>query len=121
MRGERRRLPAKNRKDGWLKVKGATANNLQNIDVRIPIGRLTVIAGISGSGKSSLMRGVLKPAVDSKLKKPAKKKNTRTVERAKTWKSIDGVEQLEAVYEVDQSPIGKTSRSYSSNLCEGLR
>ena len=111
MRGERRRLPAKNRKDGWLKVKGATANNLQNIDVRIPIGRLTVIAGISGSGKSSFMRGVLKPAVDSKLKKPAKKKNTRTVKRAKTWKSIDGVEQLEAVYEVDQSPIGKTSRS----------
>jgi excinuclease ABC subunit A len=111
MRGGRRKLPAKNRKEGWLIVKGATANNLKNIDVRIPVGRLTVIAGISGSGKSSLMRGVLKPAVDSRLKKPTKKKAVRGSKKAPTWKSIEGVEQLEAVYEVDQSPIGKTSRS----------
>ncbi|MEM7601133.1 MAG: excinuclease ABC subunit A, partial [Verrucomicrobiota bacterium] len=109
MKGERRKLPAKNRKEGWLKIKGASANNLKNIDVRIPVGRLTVIAGISGSGKSSFMRGVLKPAVDSKLKKPSKKSTGRKV--APTWKSIEGVDQLEAVYEVDQSPIGKTSRS----------
>ncbi|MEM1442465.1 MAG: excinuclease ABC subunit UvrA, partial [Verrucomicrobiota bacterium] len=109
MQGQRRKLPAKNRKEGWLKVKGASANNLKNIDVRIPVGRLTVIAGISGSGKSSFMRGVLKPAVDSKLKKPSKK--TTKKKEAPTWKSIEGVEQLEAVYEVDQSPIGKTSRS----------
>ncbi len=115
MRGERRKLPAKNRKAGWLIVKGATANNLQGIDVRIPIGRFTVIAGISGSGKSSFMRGVLKPAVDSLLKKPTKKqaaqKSSKTKIAPKTWKSIEGVDQLEAVYEVDQSPIGKTSRS----------
>lgn len=109
MSGKRRKLPAKNRKDGWLRVKGATANNLKNVDIRIPIGRLTVLSGISGSGKSSFMRGVLKPAVDSILKKPIKgaKKQVFT----KTWKSIEGVEQLEAIYEVDQSPIGKTSRS----------
>ncbi len=112
MRGERRKLPSKNRKAGWLIVKGATANNLQNIDVRIPIGRLTVIAGISGSGKSSFMRGVLRPAVDSQLKKPAaKKKSARSAKASKTWKSIEGVDQIEGIYEVDQSPIGKTSRS----------
>ncbi|MDF2377282.1 MAG: excinuclease ABC subunit UvrA [Verrucomicrobiales bacterium] len=109
MKGSRRKLPAKNRKEGWLRVKGAAANNLKNVDIRIPIGRLTVIAGISGSGKSSFMRGVLKPAVDSKLKKPSKKSSARKPEQ--TWKSVEGVDQLEAVYEVDQSPIGKTSRS----------
>lgn len=109
MKGKRRKLPAKNRKEGWLRVKGATANNLKNVDIRIPIGRLTVIAGISGSGKSSFMRGVLKPAVDSQLKKPSKKATGRKPE--KTWKSIEGTDQLEAIYEVDQSPIGKTSRS----------
>ena len=117
MKGHRRKLPAKNRKEGWIRIKGASANNLKNIDVRIPVGRLTVIAGISGSGKSSFMRGVLKPAVDSALKKPtrknAKKKAVakKKVVVKKTWKEIEGVDQLEAVYEVDQSPIGKTSRS----------
>ena len=115
MLGQRRKLPAKNSKDGWLRIKGATANNLKNVDVRIPIGRLTVISGISGSGKSSFMRGVLKPAVDSKIKKTgaAKKKQARISAKAstKTWKAITGVDLLEAVYEVDQSPIGKTSRS----------
>jgi excinuclease ABC subunit A len=109
MSGKRRKLPAKSRKEGWLRIKGANANNLKNVDIRIPIGRLTVLSGISGSGKSSFMRGVLKPAVDSILKKLTKgaKKQVFT----KTWKSIEGVDQLEAIYEVDQSPIGKTSRS----------
>ncbi|MEM9280673.1 MAG: excinuclease ABC subunit UvrA [Verrucomicrobiota bacterium] len=116
-RGERRKLPARNRKEGWIRIKGASANNLKNIDLRIPVGRLTVIAGISGSGKSSFMRGVLKPAVESKLKKPSRKTAAKSARRksvpagSKTWKSIEGVDQLEAVYEVDQSPIGKTSRS----------
>ncbi|HQW29330.1 MAG TPA: excinuclease ABC subunit A, partial [Verrucomicrobiales bacterium] len=110
MRGSRRKLPAKKSTDGWLRIKGASANNLKNIDVSIPIGRLTVISGISGSGKSSFMRGVLKPAVDAGLAKPkAGKKGTQA--KAEKWKSIEGVGQLEAVYEVDQSPIGKTSRS----------
>ncbi|MEX2578521.1 MAG: excinuclease ABC subunit UvrA [Verrucomicrobiales bacterium] len=110
MNGERRKLPAKNRKAGWLRVRGATANNLKNIDLRVPLARLTVITGISGSGKSSFMRGVLKPAVDSKLRKPGKPGRKRS-SPPKLWKSIEGVDQIEAVYEVDQSPIGKTSRS----------
>ncbi len=84
----------------WLEIRGAQANNLKNIDVRFPIGRLTVITGISGSGKSTLMRSVLLPAVqeglDRKRGAPA---------------NVSGIEALEAIYEVDQSPIGKTSRS----------
>jgi len=116
LRGERRKLPAKNRREGWLRLRGASANNLENIDVRLPVGRLTVITGISGSGKSSLMRSSLKPAVDAELKgrKGKGKKAKRSgggSSRAATWKALEGADQLEAVYEVDQSPIGKTSRS----------
>jgi excinuclease ABC subunit A len=105
MRGERRKLPSKTAKSGWLVMKGASANNLKNIDVRIPVGRLTGITGISGSGKSSLMRGVLKPAIGAAL---AKKRDKAV---ATNLKSLVGADQFAAAYEVDQSPIGKTSRS----------
>ncbi|MBL9178648.1 MAG: ATP-binding cassette domain-containing protein [Verrucomicrobiaceae bacterium] len=104
VRGERRPLPALKSKDGWLRVTGATANNLKNIDVSIPLARLTVLTGVSGSGKSSFMHGALSPAVREKISK-AKIKVT------KAWKSITGFENLQTVHEVDQSPIGKTSRS----------
>lgn len=110
MMGKRRKLPAMNRKDGWLRIRGASANNLKKIDVRIPVNRLTGISGISGSGKSSFMRGVLKPAIDAELKKRSKR-GQRSKSAAATWKSIEGADQIEAVYEVDQTPIGKTSRS----------
>jgi len=102
--GARRKLPAKTAKTGWLKVKGASANNLKNVDVAIPLGRLTVISGISGSGKSSLMRGVIAPGVESVV---SRKRATR----GKRYKSISGAKELNAIYEVDQTPIGKTSRS----------
>ncbi len=88
----------------WLEVKGADLHNLKNVNVKFPIGRLSVVTGISGSGKSTLMRGVLKPAVSANLKR-TKKLDTPGC------RSITGVEYLEAAYEVDQSPIGKTSRS----------
>ncbi len=103
-RGSRRPLPSTKSKDGWLRVTGATANNLQNIDVAIPLARLTVLTGVSGSGKSSFMHGALSPAVREKISK-AKIKVT------KAWKSVSGFENLQTVHEVDQSPIGKTSRS----------
>jgi excinuclease ABC subunit A len=103
-RGTRRPLPPAKSKDGWLRVTGATANNLKNIDVSIPLARLTVLTGVSGSGKSSFMHGALAPAVREKISK-AKIKVT------KAWKSITGFENLQTVHEVDQSPIGKTSRS----------
>ncbi len=103
-RGSRRPLPSAKSKDGWLRVTGATANNLKNIDVSIPLGRLTVLTGVSGSGKSSFMHGALSPAVREKISK-AKIKVT------KAWKTVSGFENLQTVHEVDQSPIGKTSRS----------
>jgi excinuclease ABC subunit A len=98
-RGTRRSLEGAH----WLELHGARTNNLKNVDVRFPIGRLSVITGISGSGKSTLMRGVLKPTVENALKK----KPAKTAESVK----LLGVEFIEAVHEVDQSPIGKTSRS----------
>ncbi|WP_395741845.1 excinuclease ABC subunit UvrA [Prosthecobacter sp.] len=105
VRGERRALPGAKAKEGWLRVTGATANNLKNVDVSIPLGRLTVLTGVSGSGKSSFMHGALSPAVREKISK------AKVKPAVKAWKSISGFENLQTVHEVDQSPIGKTSRS----------
>ena len=115
----------------WLEIRGAKANNLKNIEVCFPVGRLSVITGISGSGKSTLMRSVLLPAVQQALRsgrrggpgdspKTSRERKVRDREgaiapsaagRGATALQINGVEALEAIYEVDQSPIGKTSRS----------
>src|SRR5271157_1050526 len=91
----------------WLEIKGAHANNLKHIDVRFPIGRLSVITGVSGSGKSTLLRSVLLPAVHSHLQRAKKKSGSGNL----AWKEVAGIEYLGAAFEVDQSPIGKTSRS----------
>lgn len=107
LRGERRKLPKKTDKEAWLEVLGAHANNLKNIDVALPLERLTVLTGISGSGKSSFMRSVLHPAVKQALSKPAKKVSKED----QLWTSIVGANHFASVFEVDQSPIGKTSRS----------
>ena len=97
---------------GWIEVRGARANNLRDIDVRIPVGRLTVLTGISGSGKSSLMRGVLRPALELRKGKSSGTQEVRKGEgKKRAFDSIHGAEFVETVYEVDQSPIGKTSRS----------
>ncbi len=108
IRGHRRKLPALSSKDGWLVLKGATANNLKNIDVRFPHGRLTVLTGVSGSGKSSLMHGSLLPAARATLQK---KKSPKAPAHTQPWASITGLQNIEYLHEVDQSPIGKTSRS----------
>jgi excinuclease ABC subunit A len=88
----------------WLTLTGCHANNLRDLTISIPLQRLTVITGVSGSGKSSFMRGVLQPAVSAAL--AGRKPKARA-----TWRALTGAERLDAVYEVDQSPIGKTSRS----------
>jgi excinuclease ABC subunit A len=106
LRGGRRPLPAKSVKSAWLSITGAHANNLRDVDVQIPLGRLTVITGVSGSGKSSFMHSVLMPAV-----KAAVSKSTGAKKVEKLWKNLSGTDAIAAVYEVDQSPIGKTSRS----------
>jgi len=91
-------------------VKGASLHNLKGLDVRFPLGRLSVVTGISGSGKSTLMRGVLKPAVATALMRRGKKARPNA-QSTEPFRELIGAEFLEAVYEVDQSPIGKTSRS----------
>jgi excinuclease ABC subunit A len=89
----------------WITIRGACANNLKSIDVRFPLGRLSVITGISGSGKSTLMHDVLWPAVRDQLEEKKRGGN------GNLFKLISGAAEIEAAYEVDQSPIGKTSRS----------
>lgn len=87
-----------------LEMGGVSVNNLRGIDFSIPAGRLTVITGVSGSGKSTAMRGALIPAVREALQKRAGKA------QAPLWK-IAHADIFDAVFEVDQSPIGKTPRS----------
>ena len=103
MRGSWRSLEDVN----WFEIRGAHVNNLKNVDARFPVGRLSVITGVSGSGKSTLLRSVLLPAVRTHLE------NRRRKAAAKQpgWTDVSGIDQFGAVYEVDQSPIGKTSRS----------
>ncbi len=108
-RGARRPLE----KADWFELRGARVNNLKNVAARFPVGRLSVITGISGSGKSTLMRSALKPAVEAALKNGAKKTSTAKNKKgaSEAFGKLLGIEHLEAVREVDQSPIGKTSRS----------
>ena len=103
-RGSRR--PMKDVTD-WIELKGAHRHNLTGVDVRFPMRRLTAITGISGSGKSTLLRGVLLPAVEESLTRAGRRKKSGP----QYWKSISGTQHLSQVIEVDQSPIGKTSRS----------
>jgi excinuclease ABC subunit A len=102
IRGSRRSLRDV---ENWIEICGARANNLKDIDVRFPVGRLSLITGISGSGKSTLMHDVIWPAVREQLKERKRAGN------GDLFKLVSGAQQIEAVYEVDQSPIGKTSRS----------
>jgi len=102
IRGSRRSL---RNIENWIEVRGARANNLKDVDVRFPVGRLSVITGISGSGKSTLMHEVIWPAVCEQLKQGKRAGN------GDLFKLVSGAQEIEAVYEVDQSPIGKTSRS----------
>ena len=88
---------------GWLKITGAEENNLKGIDVEIPLGIMTCVTGVSGSGKSSLVNEILY------------KRLARDLNRARTipgkHKNIEGLEQLDKVIAIDQSPIGRTPRS----------
>ncbi|MGJ8698194.1 MAG: excinuclease ABC subunit UvrA [Verrucomicrobiaceae bacterium] len=105
-RGSRRKILKA--KKHWLQLKGCTLNNLKDLDAQIPLGRLTVLTGVSGSGKSSLMRGCLAEA--AKTSSSTKSAN-RILPTANSFKTSQGFEHFKYLYEVDQSPIGKTSRS----------
>ena len=88
---------------GFLRVEGATENNLKDIDVEIPLGTLTCVTGVSGSGKSSLVGEVLNKTLLGRLN------HART--RPGTCRCVKGLEHLDKVIDIDQSPIGRTPRS----------
>ena len=88
---------------GWIKVIGAAENNLKNIDVAFPLGVMTCVTGVSGSGKSSLVNEILYKSLAKKLNR------ARTIPGK--HKRIEGLEQLDKVIAIDQSPIGRTPRS----------
>ena len=98
-------IPAKRRslEGNWLTIKGARENNLKNIDVSIPLGVLTCVTGVSGSGKSSLVNEILYKRLANDLNKARKKPGDHD--------SIEGIEHLDKVIDIDQSPIGRTPRS----------
>ncbi|HOE16248.1 MAG TPA: excinuclease ABC subunit UvrA [Syntrophorhabdaceae bacterium] len=97
-------IPEKRRKPkGFLKIKGARANNLKDIDVNIPLGVFSAITGVSGSGKSSLIVDTLYPLLKQKL--------YRSKDRAGESEGITGFEVIDRVIDIDQSPIGRTPRS----------
>ena len=88
---------------GWLTVRGARANNLKNIDVKIPLGVMAVVTGVSGSGKSSLVNEIVYKTLQRDL--------NRAHTRPGACDGIEGMEQLDKVIAIDQSPIGRTPRS----------
>lgn len=93
---------------GWLTVKGASQNNLKNITAKFPLGVMTCVTGVSGSGKSSLVNEILYKCLAKKLNR------ARTIPGK--HKEIIGTEQLDKVIDIDQSPIGRTPRSNPSHL-----
>ncbi|MGA7273327.1 MAG: hypothetical protein WBX14_00630 [Candidatus Udaeobacter sp.] len=120
--------------ENWIEIRSASANNLKDIDVRFPVGRLSVITGISGSGKSTLMHEVILPAVRANPGSARVSRAGERVPRSRTSSTMAKnselyfkeslfrrdaetntrdacAPQIVAVYEVDQAPIGKTSRS----------
>ncbi len=98
-------IPEERRKGNkkFIEIKGATENNLKNIDVKFSLGTFTCVTGVSGSGKSSLINEILYKAVAANL--------YRTKERPGKFKSIKGLDNIDKVVDISQSPIGRTPRS----------
>lgn len=87
----------------FLEIKGAAENNLQNLDVKFPLGKFIAVTGVSGSGKSTLINSILKKAVAQKL--------NRNSDKPGKYVSLEGIEYVDRLIDIDQSPIGRTPRS----------
>ncbi len=87
----------------WLTLRGAEGHNLKNVDVRIPLGKFVCVTGVSGSGKSSLINGTLRPILSRIL--------YRSLDQPLKYEALEGVEHIDKLVVVDQSPIGRTPRS----------
>ena len=96
---------------GWLRLAGARKHNLKDLAVGFPLGRLVLVTGVSGSGKSTLIRECLRPALAEALKSSKGAPGSSRVTAQASAPSVSGCESIQAVYEVDQSPIGRTPRS----------
>ncbi len=98
-------IPTERRKGNGKSIvlKGATGNNLKNVTLEIPLGKLVVVSGISGSGKSSLINGTLYPILNRHF--------YRAIQEPLPYKSIEGIDNIDKIVDVDQSPIGRTPRS----------
>ncbi len=97
--------PAERRKGNgkFLELKGCTGHNLKDVDFKLPLGTFTCVAGVSGSGKSSLVNGTLEPILSKRF--------YRSLREPLAYKEITGVENIDKVVTVDQSPLGRTPRS----------
>lgn len=98
-------IPAERRKGNgkYIILKGASGNNLKNVDVEFPLGKLIVVTGVSGSGKSTLINETLQPILSQHF--------YRSLKKPMPYKSIEGIEHIDKVVNVDQSPLGRTPRS----------
>lgn len=99
------RVPEKRRKPsrGALKITGASCNNLKNVTAKIEFGTFTVVTGVSGSGKSSLVTDTIAPALTNAIQRSARPVGP--------YKKLEGIENIDKVIDIDQSPIGRTPRS----------
>ena len=87
----------------WIRLSGATGNNLKNVTLELPLGKFICVTGVSGSGKSTLINGTLQPIISKKF--------YRSSEEPLAYKEIEGLENIDKVVTVDQSPLGRTPRS----------
>ncbi|MEN2490283.1 excinuclease ABC subunit UvrA [Flavobacterium sp. B11] len=105
-------IPKKRRKGNgkFLKLTGATGNNLKNVTIEIPLGQLTCVTGVSGSGKSTLINETLYPILNAYY--------FNGVKKPQPYKKIEGLEHIDKVIDIDQSPIGRTPRSNPATYTE---
>ncbi len=113
LNGEMKIEVPKKRREGngkFLKLTGATGNNLKNVSIELPLGKLICVTGVSGSGKSTLINETLYPILNAHY--------FNGVKKPKPYKKIEGLEHIDKVIDIDQSPIGRTPRSNPATYTE---